>query len=85
MFTLPSELKSKAEAEVVFVSRFDIEALWMEAIQSGTYDYLSKPLGLKHTLLHAAENYRRGRILKRLPTQGGIPPQARTNFLPTPC
>jgi len=32
MFTLPSELKSKAEAEVVFVSRFDIEVLWMEAI-----------------------------------------------------
>jgi YesN/AraC family two-component response regulator len=43
---------------VVFVSRFEDEALWIEAIQRGAYDYLSKPLDLselKRILLHAAE------------------------------
>ena len=43
-FTLLSELKSRVQAEVIFVSRFDDEALWIEAIQRGTYDYLCKPL-----------------------------------------
>src|SRR5262245_15901668 len=52
VFTLLSELKSRVQAEVVFVSRFDDEALWIEAIQSGTFDYLCKPLDLKRILLH---------------------------------
>ena len=85
MFILLSELKSRVQAEVVYVSRFDDEALWIEAIQCGTYDYLCKPLDLKHLLLHAAERHRRERIMKRPPTQGVIPPQAQTNFLPTAC
>ena len=73
VFTLLSELKSRVQAEVVFVSRFDDEALWIEAIQSGTFDYLCKPLDLKRILLHAAEKHRCGRITKR------------PNSLPPPC
>jgi DNA-binding NarL/FixJ family response regulator len=46
MFTLLSELKSRVQAEVVFVSRFDDEALWIETIPRGAYDHLCKPLGL---------------------------------------
>jgi DNA-binding NarL/FixJ family response regulator len=70
MFTLLSELKPRVQAEVVFVSRFDDEALWIEAIQRGTNGYLCKPLHLKLILLHAAEKHRRGRIMKSPPTQG---------------
>jgi DNA-binding NtrC family response regulator len=70
-FELLSELKTRVQAEVVFVSRFDDEALWIEAIQRGAYDYLSKPLDLselKRILLHAAEkNLSRGLMKPRPP------------------
>jgi DNA-binding NtrC family response regulator len=69
-FELLSELKTRVQAEVVFVSRFDDEVLWIEAIQRGAYDYLAKPLDLselKRVLLHAAEkNLPRG-VMKRPP------------------
>jgi len=34
-FDLLSDLKARVQAEVVFVSRFDDEVLWIEAIQRG--------------------------------------------------
>ena len=84
-FTLLSELKSRVPTEVVLVSRFDDEALWIEALQRGTYDYLCKPLDLKRVLLHAVEKHRRGEGYEAPSDSGVIPPEIQTNFLPTAC
>lgn len=56
------EIKARvAGVEVVFVSRFDDETLWIEAIQRGAYDFLVKPLDqveLKRILFLATEKHR---------------------------
>ena len=60
-FELLSDLKAVVpQAEVVFVSRFDEEKLWVEAVQRGAYDFLAKPLDsleLKRILLQATERH----------------------------
>src|SRR5437879_1801139 len=60
-FELLSDLKAMApQAEVVFISRFDEEKLWVEAVQRGAYDFLAKPLDsseLKRILLQATEKH----------------------------
>src|SRR5215831_19583052 len=44
-FDLLSELRTRSpQTEVVFVSRFDDEELWVEAVQRGAYDFLPKPV-----------------------------------------
>jgi DNA-binding NarL/FixJ family response regulator len=46
-FDLLSELRAKApQTETVFVSKFDDEDLWIEAIQRGAFDMSPKPLEL---------------------------------------
>src|SRR6266850_4216335 len=46
-FDLLSELKDRSpQTEIVFVSRFDDEKLWVEAMQRGAYDFLPTPLEL---------------------------------------
>ncbi len=65
-FDLLSELKNMApQAEIVFVSRFDDEKPWIEAVQRGAYDFLPKPLDLlelKRVLIQAAEKHRAVRV-----------------------
>jgi DNA-binding NtrC family response regulator len=60
-FDLLSELKAQfPQTEVVFVSRFDDEKLWVEALQRGAYDFLAKPLELselKRVLVQATERH----------------------------
>ena len=60
-FDLLSELKAQSpQTEVVFVSRFDDEWLWVEALQRGAYDFLPKPLELselKRVLVQATERH----------------------------
>ena len=70
-YELLSQIKAGvAEVEVVFVSRFDDETLWIEAIQRGAYEYLSKPLDLselKRILVQATEKHHRVNAMKRPP------------------
>jgi DNA-binding NtrC family response regulator len=60
-FDLLSELKAcSPQTEVVFVSRFDDEKLWVEAVQRGAYDFLPKPLEmseLRRVLVQATERH----------------------------
>jgi DNA-binding NtrC family response regulator len=59
-----------AHIEVVFVSRFDEESLWIEAIQRGAYDFLPKPIDpveLKRIVLQAVEKHRLVMTKKRPP------------------
>lgn len=62
-FRLLSEIKSKApKVEVIFVSPFDEETLWLwiEAIQRGAYEFLPKPLDigdLKRILVQVTEKH----------------------------
>lgn len=62
-FTLLSQIKAQAAGvEVVFLSEFDDETLWVwvEAIQRGAYEFLPKPVDLvdlRRTLLRAAEKW----------------------------
>ena len=70
-FHLLAEIKTKApHVEVIFVSRFDKEALWrwMEVIQRGAYEFLPKPLdvpGLKRLLVQVAEKHHPVKLRKR--------------------
>ncbi|PYV38097.1 MAG: hypothetical protein DMG06_26450 [Acidobacteria bacterium] len=70
-YELLSQIKAGvAEVEVVFVSRFDDETLWIEAIQRGAYEYLSKPLDLselKRILVQATEKHHSVNVVKRPP------------------
>ena len=44
-FELIPQLKAKLpSAEIVFITRFHEESLWVEAIQRGAYDLLPKPI-----------------------------------------
>ena len=60
-FDLLSELKDRSpQTEIVFVSRFDDEKLWVEAMQRGAYDFLPTPLELselKRVLVQATERH----------------------------
>lgn len=60
-FELLSDLKAIVpQAEIVFVSKFDEEKLWVEAVQRGAYDFLAKPLDsseLRRILLQATEKH----------------------------
>jgi DNA-binding NtrC family response regulator len=60
-FDLVSELKARSpQTEIVFVSRFDDEKLWVEAMQRGAYDFLPTPLELselKRVLVQATERH----------------------------
>ena len=72
-FHLLSEIKAKApHTEVIFVSKFDNEALWvwMEVIQHGAYEFLPKPLDLpelKRILVQATEKHHPVTLRKRPP------------------
>jgi DNA-binding NtrC family response regulator len=74
-FHLLSEVKTRAaQVEVVFVSRFDEETLWVwvEAIQRGAYEFLPKPLDLaelKRILVQASEKHRPLKLRKRAPAE----------------
>jgi len=61
-FNLLSSLKAKLpNVEIVFITRFDDETLWVEAIQRGAYDLLPRPIDvseLARILLHAVEKHR---------------------------
>jgi DNA-binding NtrC family response regulator len=61
-FELIPQLKAKLpSAEIVFITRFHEESLWVEAIQRGAYDLLPKPIDvseLERILLHATEKHR---------------------------
>lgn len=65
---LPS-LKSKFPGvEIVFVTRFDDETMWVEAIQRGAYDLLPKPIDpseLSRIIRLAVEKHRATKTLKR--------------------
>jgi DNA-binding NtrC family response regulator len=67
-FDLLSELKAQTpQTEIVFVSRFDDEKLWVEAVQRGAYDFLPKPLELselKRVLVQAAEKHHPLRVVR---------------------
>jgi len=69
-YELLSQIKAGvAEVEVVFVSRFDDETLWIEAIQRGAYEYLSNPLDfseLKRILFEATDKHHSLNVMKRL-------------------
>src|SRR5438093_562281 len=41
---LPNPKARFPKTEIVFVTRFDDETLWVEAIQRGAYDFLPRPL-----------------------------------------
>jgi len=60
-FDLLSELRAKApQTEIIFVSKFDDEDLWIEAIQRGAFDVSPKPLELpelRRILLLAARKH----------------------------
>jgi len=60
-FDLLSELRAKApQTETIFVSKFDDEDLWIEAIQRGAFDVSPKPLELpelRRILLLAARKH----------------------------
>ena len=60
-FDLLSELKARSsQTEIVFISRFDDEKLWVEAVQRGAYDFLPTPLELselKRVLVQATERH----------------------------
>jgi DNA-binding NtrC family response regulator len=62
VFDLLPSLKAKLpHVEIVFVTRFDDETLWVEAIQRGAYDLLPRPIDvteLARILLHAVEKHR---------------------------
>lgn len=70
-FDLLPRLKSKLpQAEVVFVTRFDDETLWVEAIQRGAFDLIPKPLDLSELsriLLLAVQKHRAATTPKRSP------------------
>ena len=70
-FDLLSQIKARvAQVEVVCVSRFDDEKLWLEAIQCGAYDLLAKPLNLselKRILVQATEKHHTVNVMKRPP------------------
>jgi DNA-binding NtrC family response regulator len=73
-FDLVPSLKAKLPAvEIVFVTRFDDETLWVEAIQRGAYDLLPRPIDvseLARILVHAVEKHRgKLRVMKRPPSQ----------------
>jgi len=61
-FNLLSRLKvRRPSVEVVFVTRFDDDALWVEAIQRGAYDLLPRPIDmseLTRILRNAVERHR---------------------------
>jgi DNA-binding NtrC family response regulator len=61
-FKFIPRLKAKLPSvEIVFITRFDEESLWVEAIQRGAYDLLPKPIDvseLERILLHATEKHR---------------------------
>ena len=74
-FRLLSEIKSKApKVEVIFVSPFDEETLWLwiEAIQRGAYEFLPKPLDLgdlKRILVQATEKHHPVKLRKFPPAE----------------
>jgi DNA-binding NtrC family response regulator len=61
-FDLLARLKAKlTNVEVVFLTRFDDDTLWVEAIQRGAYDLLPRPVDvseLKRILTNAVERHR---------------------------
>jgi len=74
VFDLLPSLKAKLPTvEIVFVTRFDDETLWVEAIQRGAYDLLPRPIDvseLTRILLHAVEKHRgKLRVMKRPSSQ----------------
>ena len=76
-FRLLSAIKATAtQVEVIFVSRFDDETLWiwMEAIQRGAYEFLPKPLDLrelKRILIEVTERHHPLK-LRKLPAAESI-------------
>jgi DNA-binding NtrC family response regulator len=69
VFELLPKLKARfPETEIVFVTRFDDETLWVEAIQRGAYDLLPRPLDpleLSRILLRAVERHQAAITIKR--------------------
>ena len=58
---LPQIKGSLSSGEVIFVSKFDEESLWIEAIQRGAYDFLPTPLDpteLRRVVRQAVEKHR---------------------------
>jgi DNA-binding NtrC family response regulator len=74
-FHLLSEMKVKApRVEVIFISKFDEETLWIwvEAIRHGAYEFLPKPLDLaelKCILVQATAKHRPLKLRKRPPAE----------------
>jgi DNA-binding NtrC family response regulator len=68
-FELLPKLKTRfPETEIVFLTRFDDETLWVEAIQRGAYDLLPRPLDpveLSRILLCAVERHQTVLTIKR--------------------
>ena len=61
-FDLLPQIKARSDhSEIVFISRFADESLWVEAIQCGAYDLLPRHVDtseLKRILLQAVEKHR---------------------------
>ena len=76
-FHLLSAIKATAaQVEVIFVSRFDDETLWIwtEAIRRGAYEFLPKPLDLrelKRILIQVTEHHHPLK-LRKLPPAASI-------------
>jgi DNA-binding NtrC family response regulator len=74
-FHLLSEMKTKApRVDVIFISKFDPETLWIwvEAIRRGAYDFLPKPLDLpelKCILVQAIAKHHPLKLRKRPPAE----------------
>ncbi len=73
IFELLPDLKARfPKTEVVFVTRFDDENLWVEAIQRGAYDLVPRPLDpleLSRILISAGERHRVVKAPKRPPAE----------------
>jgi DNA-binding NtrC family response regulator len=73
---LPSLKARRPAVEIVFITRFDDETLWVEAIQRGAYDLLPRPIDvseLARILLHAVEKHRgKLRVMKRRPPSQSV-------------
>jgi DNA-binding NtrC family response regulator len=71
MFELLPDLKARfPKTEIVFVTRFDDESLWVEAIQRGAYDLVPRPLDpleLSRILISAGERHRTIKAPKKPP------------------
>ena len=74
-FHLLSEMKTKApRVDVIFISKFDPETLWIwvEAIRRGAYEFLPKPLDLpelKCILVQATAKHHPLKLRKRPPAE----------------